>query len=70
MLATKDHVINPFRHAFEKRMEEADIDYALRCTLMGNKNTCLVYCDGQVIYVDGGLSTSDGSNECLKLLPR
>jgi len=28
------------------------------------------YVTGQVIYVDGGLSTGDGSNECLKPLPR
>ena len=46
LLPTKDHVINSFRHAFEKRMQEADIDYALRCTLMGHKNTRPAYGDG------------------------
>lgn len=46
LLPTKDYVINSFRHAFEKRMQEADIDYALRCTLMGHKNTRPSYGDG------------------------
>lgn len=46
LLPTKDYVINSFRHAFEKRMQEADIDYALRCTLMGHKNTRPAYGDG------------------------
>lgn len=46
LLPTKDHVIYSFRHAFEKRMQEADIDYGLRCTLMGHKNTRPAYGDG------------------------
>jgi len=46
LLPTKDHVIYSFRHAFEKRMQEADIDYALRCTLMGHKNNRPAYGDG------------------------
>lgn len=46
LLPTSDYVINSFRHAFEKRMQEADIDYALRCTLMGHKNTRPAYGDG------------------------
>lgn len=46
LLPTKDHVINSFRHAFEKRMQEAEIDYGLRCTLMGHKNTRPSYGDG------------------------
>jgi len=28
------------------------------------------YVNGQVIYVDGGLSTGDGSHNCLEPLPR
>jgi len=46
LLPTKNHVIYSFRHAFEKRMQEADIDYALRCTLMGHKNNRPAYGDG------------------------
>lgn len=43
---TKDHVIYSFRHAFEKRMQEANIDYALRCLLMGHKHDRPKYGDG------------------------
>ena len=46
LLPSKDHVINSFRHAFEKRMQEADIDYGLRCLLMGHKNDRPMYGDG------------------------
>ena len=38
--------IYSFRHAFEKRMLEANIDYGLRCLLMGHKNTRPSYGDG------------------------
>lgn len=38
LFPTKDHKIYSFRHSFEDRMVEADIDYALRCLLMGHKN--------------------------------
>jgi len=40
------HVIYSFRHAFEKRMQEANIDYALRCLLMGHKHDRPKYGDG------------------------
>ena len=46
LLPTKNHVIYSFRHAFEKRMQEANIDYALRCLLMGHKNDRPAYGDG------------------------
>jgi len=35
LMPTKKHRIYSFRHAFEKRMQEAGLDYGLRCTLMG-----------------------------------
>jgi len=38
LLPTDAHRIYSFRHAFEKRMLEAGLDYGLRCTLMGHKN--------------------------------
>ena len=38
--------IYSFRHAFEKRMLEAGLDYGLRCTLMGHKNNRPEYGDG------------------------
>ena len=38
LFPTPDHVIYSFRHAFEDRMLEAEIDYGLRCYLMGHKN--------------------------------
>lgn len=46
LFPTKDHVVYSFRHAFEKRMLEAGIDYGLRCTLMGHKNDRPAYGDG------------------------
>lgn len=46
LLETPDHRIYSFRHAFEKRMQEANIDYGLRCLLMGHKTTRPVYGDG------------------------
>jgi len=46
LFPTKDHVIYSFRHAFEKRMQEANIDYGLRCILMGHKNDRPSYGDG------------------------
>jgi integrase len=43
---TDQHVIYSFRHAFEKRMQEANIDYGLRCLLMGHRTNRHVYGDG------------------------
>lgn len=39
LFPTSNHVIYSFRHAFEDRMLEADIDYGMRCYLMGHKNS-------------------------------
>ena len=46
LMPTKKHRIYSFRHAFEKRMQEAGLDYGLQCTLMGHKNTRPQYGDG------------------------
>ncbi|MCA8893177.1 MAG: tyrosine-type recombinase/integrase [Hyphomonas sp.] len=46
LFETPEHRIYSFRHAFEKRMQEANIDYGLRCLLMGHKTTRPVYGDG------------------------
>jgi len=46
LFPTDAHVIYSFRHAFEQRMQEANIDYALRCLLMGHRNTRPSYGDG------------------------
>lgn len=46
LFPTKAHVIYSFRHSLEKRMQEANIDYALRCLLMGHANSRPAYGDG------------------------
>ena len=46
LFPSEAHVIYSFRHAFEKRMQEANIDYGLRCLLMGHRNTRPTYGDG------------------------
>ncbi|MCQ8185952.1 tyrosine-type recombinase/integrase [Parvularcula maris] len=46
LFPTPDHVIYSFRHSFEKRMQEAGIDYGLRCLLMGHKTDRPKYGDG------------------------
>jgi len=46
LFPTPEHIIYSFRHAFEKRMQEANIDYGLRCTLMGHKTDRPAYGDG------------------------
>lgn len=46
LLETEAHRIYSFRHSFEKRMLEAQIDYGLRCILMGHSNTRPSYGDG------------------------
>ena len=38
LLPTSQHVIYSFRHAFEDRMLHGELDYGLRCALMGHKN--------------------------------
>lgn len=60
LFPTKDHVIYSFRHSFEKRMQEANIDYGLRCLLMGHKND-------RPSYGDGG-SMEYRRNELLKIV--
>lgn len=46
LFPTKNHRIYSFRHSFEKRMQEAGLDFALRCLLMGHKNSRPSYGDG------------------------
>lgn len=46
LFPTKEHRIYSFRHSFEKRMQEANIDYGLRCLLMGHKTDRPAYGDG------------------------
>lgn len=46
LFPTEDHIIYSFRHSFEKRMQEANIDYGLRCLLMGHANSRPTYGDG------------------------
>ena len=46
LFQSADHRIYSIRHAFEKRMLEAEIDYGLRCILMGHHNTRPSYGDG------------------------
>ena len=40
------HKIYSFRHSFEKRMQEADLDYGFRCMIMGHANSRPAYGDG------------------------
>jgi len=57
LLPTEAHRVYSFRHAFEKRMLEAGLDYGLRCTLMGHKNNRPQYGDGgSLAYRHGELS--------------
>lgn len=46
LLPTKDHVIYSLRHSFEDRMLEGNLDYGLRCALMGHKNNRPEYGQG------------------------
>jgi len=46
LFEVKGQRIYSFRHAFEKRMLEGGLDYGLRCTLMGHKNSRPEYGDG------------------------
>ena len=47
LFPTKAHRVYSIRHSFEKRMQEANLDYGLRCLLMGHKT-------GRPDYGDGG----------------
>ena len=46
LFPTPDHKIYSFRHSFEKRMQEAELDYGFRCMIMGHRNTRPAYGDG------------------------
>ncbi|NNU17088.1 tyrosine-type recombinase/integrase [Parvularcula sp. ZS-1/3] len=46
LLPTPQHGVYSVRHAFEKRMQEAGLDYDLRCRLMGHANSRPKYGDG------------------------
>ena len=46
LLPSKDHVIYSLRHSFEDRMLEGNLDYGLRCALMGHKNNRPEYGQG------------------------
>ncbi len=46
LLPSSQHRIYSFRHAFEKRMQEAGLDYGLRCLLMGHTTSRPEYGDG------------------------
>jgi len=46
LFPSEKHVIYSFRHSFEKRMQEENIDYGLRCLLMGHANSRPAYGDG------------------------
>jgi len=46
LFPTADHRIYSIRHSFEKRMLEADLDYGLRCKLIGHYNNRPEYGDG------------------------
>ena len=46
LFPTPQHKIYSFRHSFEKRMLEAEIDHDLRLTLMGHTNKRPAYGDG------------------------
>ena len=46
LFPTDKHIIYSFRHSFEKRMLEANLDYDFRCLMMGHKNNRPKYGDG------------------------
>lgn len=51
LFPSSDYRIYSIRHSFEKRMQEAGLDYALRCTLMGHAVDRPEYGDGgSLIY--------------------
>lgn len=46
LFPTKSHIVYSFRHAFEKRMLEAELDYGFRCMMMGHRHNRPKYGDG------------------------
>ncbi|TPI27291.1 integrase [Mesorhizobium sp. B3-2-1] len=46
LLPSEEHSVYSIRHSFEKRMQEAGLDYDLRCRLMGHANDRPQYGDG------------------------
>ncbi len=46
LFPTNDHRVYSLRHSLEKRMLEADLDYGLRCLLMGHHDRRPQYGDG------------------------
>lgn len=46
LFPTQDHRVYSLRHSLEKRMLEADLDYGLRCLLMGHHDRRPQYGDG------------------------
>lgn len=46
LFPTPDHKVYSFRHSFEKRMQEAELDYGFRCMIMGHRNSRPAYGDG------------------------
>ncbi len=46
LFPSERHAIYSFRHSFEKRMQEAGLDYGLRCLLMGHDTKRPAYGDG------------------------
>ncbi len=46
LLPSEIHGVYSMRHAFEKRMQEAGLDYDLRCRLLGHANSRPQYGDG------------------------
>ena len=46
LFPTDKHIIYSFRHSFEKRMLEAELDYGFRCMMMGHAHSRPAYGDG------------------------
>ena len=46
LFPTPAHRVYSLRHSFEKRMQEAELDYGFRCMIMGHANSRPAYGDG------------------------
>jgi len=46
LFPTPAHKVYSLRHSFEKRMQEAELDYGFRCMIMGHANSRSAYGDG------------------------